>query len=431
MNKTIRNIFLASLISASIVTSAALATPAGAQTVDQLQAQIQELLAKVAALQEQLRVALANQGQTSYAPANTAGLGQMRICASLPPRGLALGVRSESVTALQEFLRAEGYFNADLTGYFGLQTRAALAEWQGAQGFARAGIVGPLTRERIRVRCGGLPAPQNLDASPASGPTPLGVTFTFRPTTDDTAQYYIQFGDGQGQVMTRQQIYCITTPCISPHIASHTYVSRGMYTATVSRYIACHYTNPRCLMAEPPPLASAVITVTGGAGGNLPPSISSFSGPTTLAISETGTWTIQASDPENGQLTYSIIWGDEATFAAGMSAAPAREFLQTTTFTHSYAHAGTYAVTVSVRDNAGQEARTSATVQVGGGPVACTLEYNPVCGRPPGCMNTCPPGMYCTMMCRLYDPVTYGNRCQLSAAGAEYLYAGQCQQSTN
>lgn len=60
---------------------------------------------------------------------------------------------------------------------------------------------------------------------------------------------------------------------------------------------------------------------------------------------------------------------------------------------------------------------------------ACTLQYQPVCGRPTGCANTCPPGQVCTLECRLHDPQTYGNRCQLDAAGAAYLYEGQCTQN--
>jgi hypothetical protein len=54
------------------------------------------------------------------------------------------------------------------------------------------------------------------------------------------------------------------------------------------------------------------------------------------------------------------------------------------------------------------------------------MEYAPVCGRPSGCVNNCPPGMYCAMMCQMHEPVTYGNRCQLNAANAEFLYAGAC-----
>ncbi|MBI4133186.1 peptidoglycan-binding protein, partial [Candidatus Uhrbacteria bacterium] len=48
-----------------------------------------------------------------------------------------------------------------------------------------------------------------------------------------------------------------------------------------------------------------------GTSLNQPPTINSFSGPTYLAVSENGTWRIEASDPENGTLSYSVDWGDQ------------------------------------------------------------------------------------------------------------------------
>jgi peptidoglycan hydrolase-like protein with peptidoglycan-binding domain len=160
---------------------------------------------------------------------------------------------------------------------------------------------------------------------------------------------------------------------------------------------------------------------------NKPPVVSGFSGPTTLVVSATGIWTVYAKDPEGGQLSYQITWGDETSVpTAAASLQGAKEFVQTTAFSHAYTSAGTYTVTILVRDSGGQEAKMASTVKVGGEPVACTMQYDPVCGRPTGCMNTCPAGMFCAMMCQQYPEKTYGNRCQLDAAGADFLYPGQC-----
>ena len=157
---------------------------------------------------------------------------------------------------------------------------------------------------------------------------------------------------------------------------------------------------------------------------NTPPSISSFSGPTTLAINQVGTWTVHASDRENGQLTYSITWGDEALhrYAVGANMPITDSFVQSTSFTHQYSQAGIYTVNIVVRDNTGQEARTTTTVRVDNNNTICTLEYNPVCGQPP--MPQCPAGMLCTLA--MPAPQTYGNTCQLNATGATLLYYGVC-----
>ncbi len=98
---------------------------------------------------------------------------------------------------------------------------------------------------------------------------------------------------------------------------------------------------------------------------NKPPVISSVSSPTSLKVGETGTWSISAYDPENGQLSYSIIWGDEPKYYATDSAS-ARLYLQQTTFTHTYYNAGTYNVIIYAKDDKGESARSSATVHVAG-----------------------------------------------------------------
>ena len=100
---------------------------------------------------------------------------------------------------------------------------------------------------------------------------------------------------------------------------------------------------------------------------NLPPVISGITAPTTLNVGQTGTWTVNAYDQENGSLGYLVNWGDTPnaypTPANNVSQVP---FVQTSTFTHSYATAGAYTVAFTVKDNVGQTVSTSATVQVGG-----------------------------------------------------------------
>lgn len=54
-------------------------------------------------------------------------------------------------------------------------------------------------------------------------------------------------------------------------------------------------------------------------------------------------------------------------------------------------------------------------------PVACTMEYNPVCGQP---VHYCRPGTMCAAM--MPQPKTYSNRCILKAENAMFLYDGEC-----
>ena len=478
-----KNIFLGLAIAAILVVGANAAPPsASALTVEEIQAQIKTLVARIAELTKQRDASSgANASLSANANANASiapMMGQRhRICAILN-RNLSQGARGDDVQGLQEFLSAEGYLSANATGYFGPMTANAVARWQASQGVSAVGAVGPMSRERIRVWCGG-GVNERFSATPQRGVAPLTVTFYtnisgFRPASD---QYTIEFGDGTSE--RAADCFAPADACQSAGQNKHTYTADGTYTAVLvhtsdpcggnpmcmapisreivgkvqiyvganvgctkeyvpvcgSKPIVCITTpcNPiqqtygnRCMMQ-----ADGATFLYDGAcrndPANRPPVISGISGPTSLTLNEQGTWRIDASDPENGNLSYSVTWGDEwyaNTGAPTSSAAPS--IVQSTTFTHSYAYAGSYTVSVVVRDSAGNEARATATVQVANTPVACTMQYDPVCGRPPGCANTCPPGQYCTMMCRLYEPQTYGNRCQLNAANAEFLYAGAC-----
>ncbi len=491
---------------------------ASALSISDLQSQLQTLLTRISSMQTDARV----NANTTVSADSALTIAPPRICGILN-RNLSRGAQGDDVRGLQEFLTAEGVLSASATGYFGPATANALARWQAQSGVQSVGSVGPLTRDLIKKRCGGVanqygfrvtpqagqapltvtayanvggfsiyryfidfgdgstqesiwcnapadacqapgtvvhtyaqdglysvalvrvdsqtnastvlakeqvrvgsdiaPTTGQLSADPSSGNAPLPVSFTYRPGQEG-GQYWIDFGDGGGQIMDVHQIYCIEAPCISPVIASHTYTTPGIYTAYVTSYIACMHTNPRCMIATIP-LAKVVVTVGGSNSGNGTPVISGFSGPVSLAVNQVGTWNISASDPENGRLSYSIIWGDEWVRGTGnLSTAADASIVQQTSFTHAYSQPGNYTVQLSVTDESGKSAQASASVQVSQS--VCTKEYMPVCGRPQGCANTCAPGMYCTMMCRLSDPVTYGNRCQMNNANANFIHEGAC-----
>lgn len=471
------------IVSASIV-----AQPAFALTAEEIQTQIKELLAKIADLTNQLR-ALQNAARSSsqeipgsdlvssaFATSTVHSVSaplSHRVCALLK-RNLSHGAQGDDVTGLQEFLSSSGHLSVGATGFFGPLTEQALARWQQSQGIDAAGVVGPLTRARIKELCvGGTGNTEKFSASPTQGGAPLTVVFSTRiagnrPASDS---YTIDFGDGTSEPAAH--CFAPNDACSSPGQNKHIYSSNGTYTATLIKKVymcqttsippgygcpeetvvgkvhitvgpvACTkeykpvcgntgivcITTPcpsqktygnRCMMnadgaaflyegqcRTDPPNCLAVayqrpICAPGETAvpvdptspcpgpwkcvsGNKPPTISGFSGPTTLAVNQTGTWTIQASDPENGSLSYGIIWGDGrdmSPVAYGASLVP--EFVQTTTFTHSFITAGTYTVTIVVRDASGNEAKTTSTVKVGDGVVQTSgLSASPTSGVAP------------------------------------------------
>ncbi len=89
-------------------------------------------------------------------------------------RDLTIGSKGSDVTALQTWLIAKGFsVPAGATGYFGAQTKAALAAYQAANGISpAAGYFGPKTRAAV-----------NASGSTTTGGTTTGGTTTGGTTT--------------------------------------------------------------------------------------------------------------------------------------------------------------------------------------------------------------------------------------------------------
>ncbi len=520
--------FITSAFVALIVTSP---FTASALSVADLQAQIQSLLAKIAALQAQIRVV--EQEPQKSVQGTTISAHIPRICGILN-RNLAPGANGDDVRGLQEFLSGEGFLSAQATGYFGPMTAQAVAKWQTKEGVQSIGSVGPLTRERLKVRCGNTantPNPYGFRVAPQAGNAPLTITAYANVGGYSLYRYFVDFGDGSG----REAIWCNAPAdaCVSPGSVQHTYTKDGTYTVALYQTHpgGCGMNaDPRCLgmPAQEVVLAKESVRVGSGPvactkeympvcgakpivcittpcnpipttygnqcemradgasylyGGecrdtsydpeqdrtckawndgcnacsrsapgnpgtctqraclvglianctayfddtkpNGAPVISSFSGPVSLGVNEVGTWKISASDPENGRLTYAMVWGDEwVRLDAALSSSAAPSIVQQSSFTHSYANPGSYTVALTVTDDQGKQARATATASVS--QTLCTRSDMPVCGRPQGCVDSCPPGMLCAMMCRLHEPVSYANRCEMNNANATLIHAGVC-----
>ncbi|KKW19626.1 MAG: RHS-related protein, partial [Parcubacteria group bacterium GW2011_GWA2_51_10] len=147
-----------------------------AQSISDLQAQVNALLAQLQALQQQQ-----NQNQTlsplpSPSPVPPYQPGdydpeQNSACVALQYnlKYRMTDARTEGeVSLLQDFLQAEGYLNSTPTGFFGLQTLAAAKKYQRSVGLANTGYVGPLTRAKIKEATCSSAAP--IASSPTINP---------------------------------------------------------------------------------------------------------------------------------------------------------------------------------------------------------------------------------------------------------------------
>ena len=202
-----------------------------AQTIQDLQAQIQSLIAQLATMQQQggdisiptpVPPGDSDDYPTFPNPQNT--------CPNLSitmQRGSRDFTTNGQVTELQIFL-AERYDVAEeslVTGYFGKVTESYVIRFQNEHGLPAFGIVGRLTRAKIQEVCGG-PTQGNFIASPQSGPAPLVVQFS--TNADPTNGLTIDFGDGQTGFLQ----CAVGGSCLYP---DHTYTSAGTYTAKLKR----------------------------------------------------------------------------------------------------------------------------------------------------------------------------------------------------
>jgi peptidoglycan hydrolase-like protein with peptidoglycan-binding domain len=114
---------------------------------------------------------------------------------------------------------------------------------------------------------------------------------------------------------------------------------------------------------------SVSFTIIGGSSSQAP-TIRGIDAPSVLAIGTSGTWTVHAIVPanSNGNLHYSVVWGDEQQAAASGASSIMMPVPSSTeasaTFTHAYHISGTYTPLFTVTNDSGQSTQVSSTITV-------------------------------------------------------------------
>lgn len=171
-----------------VATSFAFVPTAKAQSTSDLQAQINALLATIAALQAQL------------AGTSTGGSTGTTTTACTFTRDLTLEVEGADVTCLQTYLKATGHFtHPTATGYFGPITRDAVAKWQAANGVTpAAGYFGAISRAKYTAVAG--TTTPGTGTGTGTGTVPTGTAFRVALASDSPSNTALVQGQGIGEL---------------------------------------------------------------------------------------------------------------------------------------------------------------------------------------------------------------------------------------
>ncbi len=306
-----------------------------------------------------------------------------KVCLSLNSNlnfGMSEARTDGNISRLQDFLATRGYFDRALMGAlrFGPATRAAVIKFQTSEGLPQTGFVGPLTRAAVsRATCGLTPPSSTVSLyslTPTSGAVGTTVSVTgFGLTQNNTILMDGTVAARNVPITSSIAVACTTDPSCKGGI-------RQTLTFTIPESLSpnCSF-KMMCPMymrlVSPGTYAVTVLndngtsnaltfTVTGSGSPNL--SISGLDAPSSIALGQSGTWTIRMNTSTNsGTLHYAVVWGDETNMGMAAMIAPRVENLSTSaTFTHTYSHSGTYAPTFTIIDDNGHSVTTSATVTV-------------------------------------------------------------------
>lgn len=329
---------------------------ASAQTTDELKQQVNDLLARVSALQAQLGA--------SNVGAGSQGSGVTLATSACPMVGttLKLGSSGDSVSRLQRFLATDSsvYPQGTISGYFGSLTQAAVQRWQaknnivssGSPSTTGYGTVGPRTAAAMAQVCSGTaggsgsvegsvgPSPVGgfIKVTPITGNAPLAVAIQTTVNTTNScsgATYSLDYGDGS----IPSQITVPVGNCFQMNqTLGHTYQYGGTYKITLSSGEHSVDATVTVSGASAPSSGSSA----GGSSGGMPRgTISAFVnyGPAPL----TTTFYISCA----AGVAYNVVFGDgQELGSTGVANSNCTGSLQAVS--HTYTSAGTFQVQLIV-----------------------------------------------------------------------------------
>lgn len=363
-------------------------------TIEQLQAQISSLFAEITALRDQI----ASRGGSGEVPSTK--VTPVTICPRFSYNfylGMNDGETEGQITDLQKILAvdSEVYPESLITGYYGPLTEQAVRRYQKKHGIVSSGspdttgygVVGPATRTTLLQRCDQtvMPLPFSLVkiSSPNGGESlRLGDETLIQWSSFKPFSYVdIDLLSWGGQPCNKGPCPASAMPGFSAAITRKA-PNTGVFSWRVGKILSdsivpagayvMRVSNSENTGVYDQSDSYFKIILNDVPDTNNPPVISGVSGPTSLSVGQVGTWTVKASSLSGGNLSYSVVWGDEVRMSGtgSPSGVPASaQTQQTATFTHSYSQAGIYKPGFYVTNNnesINGSAYASISVNVGG-----------------------------------------------------------------
>lgn len=318
-----------------------------AATVEELRAQVTELLNRISQLQGTLGVQTT--GTTGVVTTTGAGGVQTVQCPFIS-RNLGIGSTGEDVKRLQTFLAIDPaiYPEAQASGYYGPLTEAAVKRFQcknkivcdGTPASTGYGVTGPRTAAILALQCpaggtiptGGASVGGFIKVTPVSGVAPL--TTQVQATVNTTAScaaatYTVNWGDNTGE--TQVPVPANVCQPIVQNL-SHTYTAPGTYTITLRA--GAHST-------------SATVVVTAPTTTTQPSTGQAYVGNFSLTPGTSGELSVQATfDIQTACTAFDLDWGDGSSHASQSQGSCSGTGAQTKQFTHQYSSTGTYTITL-------------------------------------------------------------------------------------